>query len=77
MKPDPKTNLLNVNDVYKYIVQLMYSSTHQKNLQITHFQESLLTTVQPILLSKPVHSNPNALATKTNHKKQKSSTSTA
>ena len=76
MKPNPKTNLLNVNDVYKYIVQLMYSSTHQKKLQITHLKASLLTIVQPILLSKPVHSNPNALATKTNHKKHRSPTTT-
>ena len=76
MKPNPKTNLLTVNDVYKYIVELIYTSNHQKKLQITHFQESLLTTVQPILLHKPVHSNPKALATKTNHKNHKSSTNT-
>jgi hypothetical protein len=76
MKPNPKINLLNVNDVYTYIVQLIYTSNHHKKLQITHLQESLLTTVQPILLSKPLQSNPNAVPTKINHKNHKSSTTT-
>jgi hypothetical protein len=74
MKPNPKTNLSNVNDVYTYIVQLIYTSSHHKKLQITHFEESLVSTVQPILLSKLVHSNPNALTTKTNHKSSTSTT---
>jgi hypothetical protein len=71
MKPNPKTNLSNVNDIYKYIVKLIYTSNQQKKLQITHFQESLLSSVQPILLSKLVHSNPNTLAIKTNQKTKK------
>ena len=76
MKPNPKTNLLNVNDVYTYIVQLIYTSNQQKKLQITHFKKILVSIVKPILSSKLVHSNRNALATKTYHKNHKSSTST-
>ena len=55
MKPNPKTNLLNMNDVYTYIVQLIYTSNHHKK---THFEQC-----------KPYCClNPNALPTKTNQK---------
>jgi hypothetical protein len=36
LKPNPKTNLLNVNDVYTYIVQLIYTSNHSKKNTKSH-----------------------------------------